>query len=172
MVVGERFAWAHLPKTGGDTTRTLFGLFPGLVLFADPGDTNEKHAIFRDREQLDSAPKLASSSLPDARLAYFTSGRWVRIDRWLRLEHLREDFLDFASEIAAVDPRRAREAHELPALDVAEYDREPRNWFSEAQLGEMYRRNPLWGALERQLYGDLLIDPSARGSIRSVRVDS
>ena len=39
MVVGERFAWAHLPKTGGGTTRALFGLFPGLALFADSGDT-------------------------------------------------------------------------------------------------------------------------------------
>lgn len=208
MVVGERFAWAHLPKTGGDTTRALFGLFPGLVLFADSGDTNEKHAIFRDREQLvrgkllamnirrlpawvlsrahhvaregvwphykplsmDSAAKLAGSSLPDVRLSYFTSGRWVSMDRWLRLEHLREDFLDFASEITDVDPRRAKEVRELPALDVAEYDREPRNWFSERQLEQLYRRNPLWAALERELYGGLL-DSSAGPSIRSARVD-
>ena len=35
MVIGKEFAWAHLPKTGGDTTRTLFEAFPGLVQFAD-----------------------------------------------------------------------------------------------------------------------------------------
>ena len=49
MVIGKEFAWAHLPKTGGDTTRTLFESFPGLVQFADPGDTNAKHVTFHER---------------------------------------------------------------------------------------------------------------------------
>ena len=53
---------------------------------------------------------------------------------------------------------------------MAEYDRELRNWFSERQLDQLYRRNPLWAALERELYGGLL-DSSAGPSIRSARVD-
>jgi hypothetical protein len=59
MVIGERFAWAHLPKTGGDTTRALFCLFPGLVHHADPSDTNDKHATFSERSEAVAGKTLA-----------------------------------------------------------------------------------------------------------------
>jgi hypothetical protein len=49
LVIGGRFAWAHLPKTAGDATFKLFGLFPDVVLFADPADRNEKHDVFASR---------------------------------------------------------------------------------------------------------------------------
>ena len=44
MVIGERFAWGHLQKTGGDATWELFRLFPDLVVFADPRNIEAKHA--------------------------------------------------------------------------------------------------------------------------------
>jgi hypothetical protein len=47
-VIGERFAWAHLPKTGGSATAVMFRRFPDLIVFADRPDTNE-HASFRER---------------------------------------------------------------------------------------------------------------------------
>jgi hypothetical protein len=50
MVIGDTFAWGHLPKTGGEATRKMFGLFPGLVRFSDPVDTYEQHTPFIDRE--------------------------------------------------------------------------------------------------------------------------
>src|SRR5262245_36622747 len=49
MVIGVGFAWAHLPKTGGDATLAMFRLFPDLIEFADPDDTNDKHAFFHSR---------------------------------------------------------------------------------------------------------------------------
>ncbi len=52
MVIGEGYAWAHLPKTGGDATLAMFRLFPDLVEFADPEDTNDKHAQFHSRARL------------------------------------------------------------------------------------------------------------------------
>lgn len=195
MVVGERFAWAHLPKTGGDTTRALFELFPGLVQHADPGDTNDKHATFQARAELvrgkvlamnfrrlpawvlsrahhvaregtwpDYRPQpvpspedLAASALPDDRLRHFTRFGRTPIDHWLRLERLREDFLGFVAGFVPVTPEQEREVRALPAHDVASYDRDPRRWFSERQLRSMYEANPHWAALERELYGDLLI---------------
>lgn len=51
MVIGRRFAWAHLPKTGGDATRAMLCAVPGLVSFADPADSNDKHMPFFGREQ-------------------------------------------------------------------------------------------------------------------------
>ncbi|MFL5822915.1 MAG: hypothetical protein ACJ764_05670 [Solirubrobacteraceae bacterium] len=50
MVIGRRFAWAHLPKTGGDATQAMFTAVPGLVRFADPPDSNDKHMPFFGRE--------------------------------------------------------------------------------------------------------------------------
>lgn len=51
MVIGRRFAWAHLPKTAGDATLAMFRAVPGLVQFADPADSNDKHMPFFDREE-------------------------------------------------------------------------------------------------------------------------
>jgi hypothetical protein len=50
VVIGEHFAWAHLPKTAGDATAAMFAAVPGLVRFADPPDSNDKHAPFFARE--------------------------------------------------------------------------------------------------------------------------
>ena len=47
MVIGERFAWAHLPKTGGSATLELFRVFPELIVFADFDPGNDKHATFK-----------------------------------------------------------------------------------------------------------------------------
>ena len=198
MVIGERFAWAHLPKTGGDTTRGLFELFPGLVARADPGDTNEKHATFRQRLDevagktlamnirrlpawvlsraqhltregvypdyvplaLQTAAEMAASDLPDKRLEHFTDFWRLPIDTFLRLEHLRDDFVSFIREFADVDAEMERRVHAHPARDVAEYDHDLTAWFTSAQLQQLYECNPRWAALEEQLYGDLLLDPT------------
>ena len=50
MVIGRHFAWAHLPKTGGDATLAMLSSVPGLVQFADPRDSNDKHMPFFGRE--------------------------------------------------------------------------------------------------------------------------
>jgi hypothetical protein len=50
VVIGERFAWAHLPKTAGDATCLMLMAVPGLVCFADPLDSNDKHMPFFGRE--------------------------------------------------------------------------------------------------------------------------
>lgn len=50
MVIGERFAWGHLAKTAGDATLAMLAAVPGLVRFADPPDSNDKHLPFFARE--------------------------------------------------------------------------------------------------------------------------
>jgi hypothetical protein len=50
VVIGRGFAWAHLPKTAGDATATMLAAVPGLVTFADPLDSNDKHLPFFARE--------------------------------------------------------------------------------------------------------------------------
>jgi hypothetical protein len=58
MVIGERFAWAHLAKAGGDATFAMLDAVPGLVRFADPPDSNDKHLPFFARE-----PEIAGKLL-------------------------------------------------------------------------------------------------------------
>jgi hypothetical protein len=50
VVIGRRFAWAHLPKTAGDATARMLASVPGLVQLADPLDSNDKHLPFFARE--------------------------------------------------------------------------------------------------------------------------
>lgn len=51
MIIGHKFAWGHLPKTGGDATLAFFNQFPELILHADEANTNVKHDLFPYREQ-------------------------------------------------------------------------------------------------------------------------
>ncbi|CAN5813224.1 hypothetical protein BH24ACT3_BH24ACT3_05730 [soil metagenome] len=50
MVIGETFAWAHLPKTGGDATARMFAIVDHLVVEADPSGSHRKHETFDGRQ--------------------------------------------------------------------------------------------------------------------------
>jgi hypothetical protein len=52
MVIGEKFAWAHQPRTGGSATLRMFEFFPDLIVFADPSGGQAKHSSFAEREEL------------------------------------------------------------------------------------------------------------------------
>ena len=51
MVITEQFAWAHLPKAAGSATQDMLEAVPGLVLWAQPQDTNDKHDPFWRHEE-------------------------------------------------------------------------------------------------------------------------
>jgi hypothetical protein len=62
MVIGERFAWCHMQKTGGDATLQLFQLFPDLVVHADARNVQSKHTPFAEREH-ESRGKLLACNI-------------------------------------------------------------------------------------------------------------
>jgi hypothetical protein len=62
VVITEQFAWAHLPKTGGDATHEMLCAVPGLVRLADPLDSNDKHMPFFGRER-EVAGKLLAMNI-------------------------------------------------------------------------------------------------------------
>jgi hypothetical protein len=74
MVIGRRFAWAHLPKTAGDATLAMFEAVPGLVEFADPPGSNDKHMPFFGREQEVAGKLLVMNIRPLSEWAL--SGAW------------------------------------------------------------------------------------------------
>lgn len=50
MIIGDRFVWAHLGKTGGDVTYDLFmAAIPDLVRDADAPESPSKHRAFTAR---------------------------------------------------------------------------------------------------------------------------
>jgi hypothetical protein len=67
MVIGRRFAWAHMPKAAGDATCRMLCAVPGLVEFADPLTSHEKHMPFFGREREVAAKLLVMNirRLPD-----------------------------------------------------------------------------------------------------------
>jgi hypothetical protein len=52
MVIGERFAWAHMPKTAGMATVAMLCACDGLVRLADSPEGAEAHVTFADRPEL------------------------------------------------------------------------------------------------------------------------
>jgi hypothetical protein len=79
MVIGERFAWAHFPKTAGSATTELFRLFPEVVVSGDFADTNDKHAPFAEREQ-EVRDKTLAMNL--RRLPFWVLSRAQHVARW------------------------------------------------------------------------------------------
>jgi hypothetical protein len=203
MVIGERFAWAHMPKTGGMATAEMFQLFPGLIQHGDFEEDNTKHTVFSAREDMvrgktlamnfrrlplwalsrgqhvsrwgrwpdyepipmPSPEELANSDWPDGRLALYTDGGRFEIDRWIRMERLAEDFLDFVSDYTDVTEEQRRAVLRLPMVNAHDYDHDLASWFTPDQIDRMYERNPAWAAVEQELYGDLFTLPvGARGA--------
>jgi hypothetical protein len=49
MIYGEHFAWAHIPRTGGDAVRKLLGGMTDLVTHVDPPTVPYRHNTFKRR---------------------------------------------------------------------------------------------------------------------------
>lgn len=101
-----------------------------------------------------SADELADSSFPDDRLSLFLDGGKLKIDRWLRTEYLRWDFLAFVSEITDVSPHEREQVLSMRSVNTAEYDHDIRRWFTAEQRERLYQNNPIWAAIEREVYHD------------------
>jgi hypothetical protein len=79
MVIGERFAWAHLPKTGGSATLKLFQIFPETIVFGDFDEGNAKHTTFQDRNDQIAGKTLAMNI---RRLPRWVLSRAQHVARW------------------------------------------------------------------------------------------
>jgi hypothetical protein len=79
------------------------------------------------------------------------------VDRWVRLEHLADDFV--AQFEGLLGPRvrgaagRLRKVVNPTRLD---YVKSLGFYFTPQELDGLYRANPAWAAMERRVYGDLL----------------
>jgi hypothetical protein len=79
------------------------------------------------------------------------------VDRWVRLEHLAEDFVGHFE--ALLGPRVRNAAHKLKKVvnpTALDYVKALDFHFTAAELDGLYAANPRWAAMERQVYGDIL----------------
>jgi hypothetical protein len=82
----------------------------------------------------------------------------ARIERWVRTEHLAQDFLThfgaiLGPTIAGAAIRKVRRIVNGTQLN---YIRDLGFYFTPDELADLYAANPRWAELERRLYGDLL----------------
>ena len=81
------------------------------------------------------------------------------VHRWLRTEHLREDFVacfgDILGPAAAKACRKLdRKVNQTRLRYVERLD----FYFTSAEQRRLYEANPVWAQVERELYGGLLGD--------------
>jgi hypothetical protein len=79
------------------------------------------------------------------------------VDRWIRLEHLADDFVTHFEGL--LGPRVHRAAAKLRKVvnpTRLDYVKSLDFYFTPDELDGLYRANPAWAAMERQVYGDLL----------------
>lgn len=92
----------------------------------------------------------------DAHASLFATGE---VHRWVRTEHLREDFVACFSDILGPATLKAsrkldRKVNETPLRYVERLDFH----FTPAELRGLYAANPIWAGVEREVYGGLLGD--------------
>ncbi|MFZ0430192.1 MAG: hypothetical protein WAO20_18890 [Acidobacteriota bacterium] len=194
MIIGERFVWGHLVKTGGDSTARLFQLFPALVVHCDSANDNHKHDPFGARPeevrgkalvlnirrlpswvlsyahhvaQFGGYPDyrpialakglkvLAEQNIADLHLDDMTSRNQYPVDRWLRLEHLKSDFLDFVQTQIRVSVWKRARISLARKRNIQRYRSDVSYWFDGEAIKTMYEANPRWASVERKVYGDL-----------------
>lgn len=79
------------------------------------------------------------------------------VDRWVRLEHLADDFVDHFEEL--LGPRVRSVAHKLKKVvnpTTLDYVKSLGFYFTAEELAGLYAANPRWAAMETRVYGDVL----------------
>ena len=75
-----------------------------------------------------------------------------RVDHWLRLECLADDFISTMSEFVSISWLKKQRIRRVRRNVNTTYDRDPRAYFADSQLEDLYRACPLWSSIERQVY--------------------
>jgi len=77
-----------------------------------------------------------------------------KVDHWIRVEYLSEDFFKIFSKYFAVD-YEVVESFVKTKINTSGWDGDLSKWFGPEDLEMLYESCPKWTALEMELYGDL-----------------
>jgi len=106
---------------------------------------------------MNSPHQMVEVPRADKRLSILTDGGRYHIDRWLRMEHLADDFTAFISELTEVTSEDRERIASSDSINVLEYDHDITHWFTPEQVRRLYRNNPLWASVEERIFGDLAV---------------
>lgn len=199
MVIGEKFAWGHIPKTGGDATRAFFKTITELKLqfgpidskkhrnFVQAGVTNKILALnirrlpslilsrvfelnaghgvplpnFKDiikpHYRLPEQFKAQHYNLGDSWIKNYTDRGRLDIKYWLRCEHLVDDFIGFITHFTPINKSAlAKRLEKCKTKRKRKYNHNIHDYWSSADIVQIYNNNPLWATIEEKVYGTLL----------------
>ncbi len=95
-------------------------------------------------------------------VAAFTVNGTLPIHRWLRMENLRDDFIDFVETIRPLTSDEIERISTVETKKPMNYNHDVHDFFGADQLRTLYSVNPLWSRFEREVYGNLLVEEPAR----------
>lgn len=102
------------------------------------------------------APELICRDyMGDFYIRHYTDEGQLKIDRWLRCEHLRSDLKDYLTkhfELSDEQNSLLETASTKPRLP---YRHDVGAFLQPEQVRELYDNNPLWAEIEREVYGQL-----------------
>jgi hypothetical protein len=104
-----------------------------------------------------SPHQMVKVARADKRLSVLTDNGRYQVDRWIRMEHLVDDFTAFISELTDLSEEDRQRIATFGPVNAFEYDHEIAHWFTPEQVRMLYARNPVWAAIEERVYGDLAL---------------
>jgi hypothetical protein len=75
-----------------------------------------------------------------------------RVDYWLRLEYLAQDFITTLSNFVDIPWWKQQRIRLIKRNVNKSYNKDIRRYFSDAQIRALYQACPLWSSIERQVY--------------------
>ena len=147
----------HEDELAGKLLASNFRRLPTWVLSWAQHRT--RHVVLPDgtRPPLNTPEQMATAPRADRQLGHFLADGRFAVDRWLRMEHLAEDFIAFASEFFDLSEDQRAQVVEFGLVNAHEYDHELESWFTPDMIRQMYSANPQWTSIERQVYGGLAL---------------
>lgn len=113
----------------------------------------QRHLYGKTRMPVMSPNELASWGVADEMIANFTDRGRLKVPMWLRMEHLRQDFLGFVRTLRPVTASEERAILTVRTKPPIWYDHNIVNYFSDEHLRRMYSSNPRWAEVEERAYG-------------------
>ena len=117
-----------------------------------------QHRLVDGREAVLPTPEqMADDYMGDFYLRLYTDEGRLPIAHWLRSECIREDLLAFLARHHELDAQQLERVRNMATKPSLNYPHDVFAYFQSADLERLYRTNPRWAEMERQVYGDLLV---------------
>ena len=110
--------------------------------------------LITGRLRIEHASEEGTSA--DQVLKRFAGGETIA--HWLRTEFLAEDFIEVLGKYVEISEAQRKMIRATRENVNPTYNRDIRLWYTRKQMTYVYESNPSWTMLEKQIYGNTLLD--------------